>query len=164
MPTLISSWGGHMSLHSSKVYCVMKSNFDKWYFFPSSFCLCFVHGSVQGSSFFCQFCVVLQLWLEAYITSNINHMKGYILRSNVMWESTNSTYFRHSHQLISTWIHFIDYTYFYRCKKYQSLGKLSLKNCQKNQKYQTELLPISLQGICCKTNFTTSLWNSNVLG
>ena len=151
-----------MSLHSSKVYCVMKSNFDKWYFFPSSFCLCFVHGSVQGSWFFLPIlCCFTTLVRSIYY---INHMKGYILRSNVMWESTNSTYFRHSHQLISTWIHFIDYTYFYRCKKYQSLGKLSLKNCQKNQKYQTELLPISLQGICCKTNFTTSLWNSNVLG
>ena len=151
-----------MSLHSSKVYCVMKSNFDKWHFFPSSFCLCFVHGSVQGSWFFLPIlCCFTTLVRSIYY---INHMKGYILRSNVMWESTNSTYFRHSHQLISTWIHFIDYTYFYRCKKYQSLGKLSLKNCQKNQKYQTELLPISLQGICCKTNFTTSLWNSNVLG
>ena len=151
-----------MSLHSSKVYCVMKSNFDKWHFFPSSFCLCFVHGvSPRLLIFLPILCCFTTLVRSIYY---INHMKGYILRSNVMWESTNSTYFRHSHQLISTWIHFIDYTYFYRCKKYQSLGKLSLKNCQKNQKYQTELLPISLQGICCKTNFTTSLWNSNVLG
>ena len=151
-----------MSLHSSKVYCVMKSNFDKWHFFPSSFCLCFVFGvSPRLLIFLPILCCFTTLVRSIYY---INHMKGYILRSNVMWESTNSTYFRHSHQLISTWIHFIDYTYFYRCKKYQSLGKLSLKNCQKNQKYQTELLPISLQGICCKTNFTTSLWNSNVLG
>ena len=133
------------------------------FFHPHFASVLYIHGSVQGSWFFLPIlCCFTTLVRSIYY---INHMKGYILRSNVMWKgSISHTYFRHSHQLISTWIHFIDYTYFYRCKKYQSLGKLSLKNCQKNQKYQTELLPISLQGICCKTNFTTSLWNSNVLG